>query len=530
MSLEATATTARRKRPRVLALLTAAFGVLPSATGFGLSSVASRGAAIRSPSIAADGALGSTSALERLARCGTQHRRQQQPRGGGGRRMHEITCRVQTPRRYGSADWFANIQNLPKSRLLYNIKEHLFYNTAFAFCVSMVHYLTPQHVIDDLHVSPIPHSIMSGALGLLLVFRTNAAYNRFWEARKIWGGLINQCRNIARLSTVALGPDSPEWLEMKEYLRLYPFLLKQHLQDERDDAEMDWSRLPEGTVARLQDDPNPPLYCCQIMMEILARACSEGGAAQSPGGRVPDYTSVMYRVQIEEGLSFLVDALGKCERIVTTPVPRGYSRHTSRFLTVYGFTLPIVLVPHTELFTAPVVAAVCWGLFSIEEIAYFIEQPFDPEYRQLDLVTYATKVKVDVDRLTDKSTVGRRPGAAAPQLPGTRRGGGAGMMMPPSSHQEVGLPLVDAGLSDTRGGGNSKNNGSSSSSSSSTINGCASGGNNGRDMSERNGFVGSQQQKQVGGGSRGAEGGSSSKVDELSKCWKGGPDDDIIEG
>ncbi|CAN0058074.1 unnamed protein product, partial [Choristocarpus tenellus] len=53
------------------------------------------------------------------------------------------------------------------------------------------------------------------------------------------------------------------------------------------------------------------------------------------------------------------------------------SRHTSRFLTVYGLTLPLVLVPHTELFTAPVVCAVCWGLFSIEEIAYFIEQPFD---------------------------------------------------------------------------------------------------------------------------------------------------------
>ena len=52
-----------------------------------------------------------------------------------------------------SQDWFSNIQNLPKSRLLYNIKGHLFYNTAFAFSVSMVHLLTPQHVIDDLHVS-----------------------------------------------------------------------------------------------------------------------------------------------------------------------------------------------------------------------------------------------------------------------------------------------------------------------------------------------------------------------------------------
>lgn len=74
------------------------------------------------------------------------------------------------------------------------------------------------------------------------------------------------------------------------------------------------------------------------------------------------------------------------------PPPLSPSRHTSRFLTVYGFTLPIVLVPHTELFTAPVVAAVCWGLFSIEEIAYFIEQPFD------QVRTYARGVRQRVQR------------------------------------------------------------------------------------------------------------------------------------
>lgn len=62
-------------------------------------------------------------------------------------------CTVPPPQ-----DWFSNMQNLPKSRLLYNIKGHLFYNTAFAFAVSMVHLLTPQHVIDDLHVSVRPRT------------------------------------------------------------------------------------------------------------------------------------------------------------------------------------------------------------------------------------------------------------------------------------------------------------------------------------------------------------------------------------
>ncbi|CAM9718049.1 unnamed protein product, partial [Hapterophycus canaliculatus] len=221
-------TVLRRKRPRILALVAAAFGVIPSATGFGLSSVGSQGGLTRVA--VSDGALvarGSAPALQTASRHGKRQGQQQQQQRrcrGGRRRLHEITCKVASPRRYGSSDWWTNIQNLPKSRLLYNIKEHLFYNTAFAFAVSMVHFLTPQHVIDDLHVSAIPHSIMSGALGLLLVFRTNAAYNRFWEARQVWGNLINQCRNIARLSAVALGPDSAEWKEMKEYIRVRGFV------------------------------------------------------------------------------------------------------------------------------------------------------------------------------------------------------------------------------------------------------------------------------------------------------------------
>jgi ion channel-forming bestrophin family protein len=80
------------------------------------------------------------------------------------------------------------------------------------------------------------------------------------------------------------------------------------------------------------------------------------------------------RLQLEEEIGKLVDALGMCERILTTPVPRKYSRHTSRFLTVYLLTLPIVLVPHTEYMTAPIVGAICWGLLSIEAIAFSIEQ------------------------------------------------------------------------------------------------------------------------------------------------------------
>lgn len=60
------------------------------------------------------------------------------------------------------------------------------------------------------------------------------------------------------------------------------------------------------------------------MSEIVARAYAEGGTGQSAGGRVLDFTSVTYRMEMEHCLSALIDALGMCERILTTPVPRGY--------------------------------------------------------------------------------------------------------------------------------------------------------------------------------------------------------------
>ncbi|CAM9870966.1 unnamed protein product [Pylaiella littoralis] len=572
-SAAAAAARRRRKRPRdviFLLLTTVASGLLPSVASFGFSTN------VGAPQLTSDGALvarGSVAALGSVARCGKLQQQQQQQQQGQQprkrRREHDITCKVASPRRYGSADWFSNIQNLPKSRLLYNIKEHLFYNTSFAFVVSMIHLLTPQHVIDDLHVSAIPHSIMSGALGLLLVFRTNAAYNRFWEARKVWGSLINTCRNIARLSFVALGPDSPEWLELKEYLRMFPFLLKQHLQDTRVDEELNWVSLPMDKVLRLQEDPNPPMMDIQIMTEIIASAYSEGGSGESAGGVAQDYTSVTYRMEIEKCLSSLMNDLGKCERILTTPVPRGYSRHTSRFLTVYGFTLPVVLVPHTELFTAPVVAAVCWGLFSIEEIAYFIEQPFDPEYRQLDLMAYSQKVARDIDRMTASSVLGRE----GPRLPVSVTTAGADLLpySPPSPFslsssqqqqrqlEDFSLPAAENnGQAGAGGGGNDASRGPRHTDGGSAING-----RQARDDDGESGGhdVGSPTQQgpwgggDGGGGRGGGRGGGSggggadvngegrrkksnarkaaaerSRVDGLSASWRGDPEDDIVGG
>ncbi|CAN0158157.1 unnamed protein product, partial [Phaeothamnion confervicola] len=147
--------------------------------------------------------------------------------------------RIQVPRRYSNRDWWDNVINLPKSRLLEKIRGHLAFNTAWAAAVSLAHALTPSHVFDDLHVSTVPHTTMAGALSLLLVFRTNAAYDRFWEARKVWGSVTNTARNAARLSAVTMAGDEESVRLFCEYAKTFPYLLKQVLAVSKRDGEKD---------------------------------------------------------------------------------------------------------------------------------------------------------------------------------------------------------------------------------------------------------------------------------------------------
>ncbi len=102
---------------------------------------------------------------------------------------------------------------------------------------------------------------------------------------------------------------------------------------------------------------------------------------------------------MEQLVGELVNCLGMAERILLTPVPASYSRHTSRFLSLYTLSLPFVLVHQLQLLTVPAIAAICWGLFSIEEIGHLIEEPFSPNTNQLPLETMTKTIDRDVRRL-----------------------------------------------------------------------------------------------------------------------------------
>nr|AFA52595.1 hypothetical protein [Vaucheria litorea] len=311
-----------------------------------------------------------------------------------------MSMRVQSARPFASNDWLDNIKNLPASKINKDITSHLWFNTGWAVLITCIHMFTPQHYIDDFHISTVPQTLMASALSLLLIFRNNAAYDRFWESRKVWGAITNTVRNLARLGKITI--DDEEVLSLyKDYLRSYPFLLKQHLQNTRNDEELDWlkARLPKYEFENIQSNPNPPLLVLQRMSQIL-------GTLFPPSSK-PSQAKVFYRIKIEECINLLSDCVGLCERILNTPVPRSYSRHTSRLLTVFLLTLPIVLVPHTEFGTPLVVLLMGWGMLSIEGIAYLIEQPFDATNNQLPMINYCNNLFRNVDFIVSEKSYGR---------------------------------------------------------------------------------------------------------------------------
>lgn len=179
------------------------------------------------------------------------------------------------------------------------------------------------------------------------------AYDRFWEARKVWGSVTNVCRNLARTGRIAL--DRRFHIRFSMLIIAFAVCLRAHLQRTVVGTELE-ALLPNWECDQIRINPCPPALLAIKITQLLDKAVSDNMAKSAE----------FYNLYMEQLVGELVNCLGMAERILLTPVPPSYSRHTSRFLSLYTLTLPFVLVHELEMVTVPAVAAICWTLFSIE--------------------------------------------------------------------------------------------------------------------------------------------------------------------
>ncbi|MGB3202289.1 MAG: bestrophin family ion channel [Nodosilinea sp.] len=228
--------------------------------------------------------------------------------------------------------------------------------------------------------SPILGTLVpSIVLGLLLVFRTNTSYERFWEGRKLWGSVVNQTRNLARQMWVAIAAPEPENQEAKlAAVRLLPAFavaMKLHLRGEAPNSELA-RLLTVDQFTKLQGMNNPPLEIAFWIADYLQ--------TQQARGNLNVY-QLTYSLETLDGL---VNALGGCERILKTPMPVAYSIHLKQLLMLYCLALPFQMVDSVGWATPFLVGLISFAVFGIEEIGIEIENPFghDPNDLPLDAI------------------------------------------------------------------------------------------------------------------------------------------------
>lgn len=254
-----------------------------------------------------------------------------------------------------------------------------------------------------------PWTIVGMALGLLLVFRTNTAYDRYWEGRKMWGGVVTGSRKLAMDVVAYIRADSPEARVLKRKLIRYgiafPVLMKQRLRDEQDLSEIQ-GLMEAAEFEVLRGAPSPPVLLLTLIEKALYR-CYALGVLDAP--HLPIF---------DRSVRELLASLGACERIRTTPMPVAYVLHLKRFLVLFCATLPLGLVGRFGWWTPLIVFFISYAMLGIEEIGVEIEDPFgdDPNDLPLEQITAGIgRVLGNLAELAEDSAGRETPGGTVPQ-------------------------------------------------------------------------------------------------------------------
>jgi putative membrane protein len=225
--------------------------------------------------------------------------------------------------------------------------------------------------------APIPttekvHGLVGPALSLLLVFRTNASYDRFWEARKLWGSIVNESRNVTRGASVMLADDPALLGRLIRWSIAFPYAAMHHLRGRRGLGPVE-AELPPEAVGVVRDAQHPPLACA---MQV-SRCINEG--------RKAGHIDSVLQAALDHNNQVLIDCIGACERILKTPLPFAYVVHLRRALLMYCASLPCALLPYFGWWSIPLTFAVTFILLGVEEIGVEIEEPFGTDDNDLPL-------------------------------------------------------------------------------------------------------------------------------------------------
>lgn len=236
---------------------------------------------------------------------------------------------------------------------------------AYSLVVCMVAWAIEYNFSVRIGLEVAPFEFAGTALGLLLILRTNAGYDRWWEARKLWGGIVNQTRNLA-VTALAYGPAETAWRRrLIRWTIAFPHVARCTLRSEAPDASVTALIGPEAT-ARLTAADHKPSFIALELGRLLRDAVDR---------QEMDRFAFM---QADKERATLIDHIGACERILKTPIPLVYAIKIRRFLALFLMILPFALLHRTasDWLIPLVTTMVAYPLIALDQIGIELQNPF----------------------------------------------------------------------------------------------------------------------------------------------------------
>jgi len=200
-----------------------------------------------------------------------------------------------------------------------------------------------------------------------LVFRTNTAYSRWWEARTLWGRLVNASRNLAEKLTCLVDIPSDHLRRFRRPLLAFPFALKDHLR-----SEDSITAIP-GYESSTDSPDHVPNYLVSQLYQVL-RDCRREKLIDGDDMRA-----------IDNEMCELLDICGGCERIYKTRVVTSYRVFARQCVLLYLVTLPWGISNDLKFWTIPMTMIISYFMLGLETVAEHVEEPFGRDEDDLDL-------------------------------------------------------------------------------------------------------------------------------------------------
>ncbi|WP_345950212.1 MULTISPECIES: bestrophin family ion channel [unclassified Mucilaginibacter] len=296
-------------------------------------------------------------------------------------------------------------KNIPISYVFGKIKLELILVSVYSVAVYFAH---TYFAFSGVSVPLAIHGILGTIISLLLAFRSNQAYDRWWEARTLWGAIVNDSRSFARqvLTYIDNLYDDNDKHDMKERLikrqMAWCYSLSQQLRGQ--DAHQSLHEfVSDDERQALANQNNVPLALMEqhgTDLRLLLRM-----------GWINEYQQVC----MDETLTRFSNAMGACERIKNTVFPVTYSVYIHFLVLLFVMLLPFGLIEHFGILQIPLVVAIASSFFLIEKMAIHLQDPFECKPTDTPMTSISRKIEQDLRQMLKDERPVKTDGVAIPQ-------------------------------------------------------------------------------------------------------------------